>query len=166
MCKMLCATLSVLFFTSGSVFAEQQPSSFEIHNTKIDESVKVCPKSEIELANEILRLELAGRRYLKSKPSCFKSLLAKYIHTSKNPDEAVEDLVVVEEGSEKIESVEYNKKFFNFKVVFSVRDTSGKTVKDSFSFMTMSKPGAKKPRRGCASISSDPLKAFVNSSCL
>lgn len=147
------------------VFAEQ-PKSFEIHNTKIDLDVETCPKSEMSIANEILELELAGMRYLQSKPSCFEDLKMKYVHTSKNPDEAIDSLVQVEDGSAKIESLEYDKKFFSYKVVFSVKNSSGKTLKDSFSFMTSAKPGAKKPSRGCALISSSPSKTYVKKSCL
>ena len=156
--------LVVCFFTSVS-YAEE-PKSFEIHNTKIDLSVVNCPKAEMELAQEILDLELAGMRYHRSKPSCFEEIKVKYVHSSKNPDEAIDSLVAVVDGSAKIESLEYDDKFFSFKAVFSVKNKSGKTLKDSFSFMTSAKPGSKKPSRGCALISSNPSKAYVLESCL
>lgn len=146
-------------------FAEVS-KSFEIHNTKIDLTVENCPKAEMELAKEILELELAGMRYNQSKPVCYENLTMKYVHSAKNPDESVDDLVSVVDGSEKIESLEYDDKFFSFKVIFSVKDKNDKTLKDSFSFMTSVKPGAKKPSRGCALISSNPSKAYVKASCL
>jgi len=155
----------ILSLFSLNVMAEQ-PKSFEIHNTKIDAKVETCPKSEMDLAKEILELELAGMRYLRSKPECFESITAKYVHTSKNPDEAVESLVQVVDGSDKIESLNYDKKFFSYKVVFSVTSKDGKSFKDSFSFMTSAKAGAKKPKRGCALISASPDKVYVKASCL
>lgn len=105
-------------------------------------------------------------RYLKSKPSCFESINARYVHVFKNPDEAVSKLVKVVDGSETIDSLNYDEKFFSYKVVFSVKDAEGKKVSDSFSFMTNAKAGAAKPKRGCALISANPSKAFVKASCL
>lgn len=152
-----------LFATSSNA---EEPKSFEIHKTKIDSTVVNCPKSEMEIAQEILALELAGMRYSQSKSSCFENLKMKYVHSSKNPDEAVESLFKVADGSAKIESLEFDKQFFSYKAVFSVKDSAGKQSKDSFSFMTSTKSGAKKPNRGCALISSSPSKAYVLESCL
>ena len=162
MFKMLLFVGPLLF--SIVAFAEQ-PKSIKLYNTKIDSSVKNCPKSELSIAKEILELELLGMRYQRSKPSCFENMTAKYVHVQKNPDESTENLVATVGESEDI-SVEYNKKFFSYKVTFSVQNLAGKKIKGAFSFMRTAKAGAKKPKRGCARITVSPAVAFVKSSCL
>jgi len=162
MFKILPAIALLLF--SISALAEQ-PKSVKLYNTKIDSSVKRCPKSELSIAKEILELELLGMRYQRSKPSCFENMTAKYVHFQKNPDESTENLVASAEGPENI-SVEYNKKFFSYRVKFSVKNLAGKKVKGAFSFMRTAKAGAKKPKRGCARITVSPAVAFVKASCL
>jgi len=156
----------ILYFLLLSDLSFGAPTSYEIYGVKADESVSNCPKNPKLLAKEALDLELAGMRWLKSKPACFTKLKMKYVYAYKNPDEAVSKLVSVKEGSAEIESVNYNKDFFNYRVKFSVVNSEGKKVEDSFSFMTNTKNGGVKPKTGCALISTNPSKAFVLEKCL
>lgn len=164
----------ILLFSLNSWAA---PSSFDLHVTKIDESVKNCPeieskieavalKAQKDIAEEALSLELAGMRWLRSKPSCFENLKMKYVHAGKNPDEAVSKLVKVKKGSAEVVSIKYDENFFSYRVKFSVLDEKGNKLEDSFSFMTKAKDGGPKPKTGCALIAANPSKAFVSEACL
>ena len=154
-------TKILLYFLLLSDLAFGAPTSYQIYGVKVDESITTCPTDQKLLAQEALDLELRGMRWLKSKPACFTNLKMKYVYAYKNPDEAVSKLVSVKEGSVKIESVTYNKDFFNYRVKFSVLSSEGKKIEDSFSFMTNTKNGGAKPETGCALISTNPSKAFV-----
>lgn len=158
--------MKIVSFILISYFSFAAPSSFKIHSTKIDESVKNCPKDEMALAKEALSLELAGMRWLNAKPSCFENLKMKYVHAQKNPDEAVSDVVKVKKGSAKIKSIKFDDDFYSYRVRFSILDAKGNKLEDGFSFMTNTKKGASKPETGCALISANPSKAFVSEDCL
>ncbi len=136
------------------------------HKTKINSSVKTCPKKAMDIADEVLKLELAGMRWRNSKDSCFESLKMNYVHGVKNPDGTASGIVKVKKNSLKIISVKENKEFYSYDILFAVKNTEGLTVEDSISFMLNADLGAKKPKRGCVLISAAPAKAYVSEACL
>ncbi len=160
--KRIIFLLSILFVFKAFALTP----SFKIHKTKIDETIKNCPKNMMSLAKELLQMELAGMRWRATKPSCFESLKMKYIHAIKMPDAQALDLVKVKKGSEKILKIKENKEFYTQDVFFQIKNDEGKIIKSSFSFMPNTKPGGKKDGQGCALLSSTPNSAFVSEDCL
>lgn len=156
--------LSTGFIVSQTAHAAKE--SLKTHQTKMDLSVKTCPKDPMVIAEEILKLELAGMRWRRSKVSCFESLGMKYVHGVKTPDGSAESLIKVQEGSLQIISVKENKKFYSYDISFTVKNEKGETIKESISFMTNADFGGKKPEYGCALISATPIEAFVAEKCL
>lgn len=145
--------------------AQAKQQTFEVYRTKVDTAVKNCPKDYMLLANEILNLELAGLRWRSTKPACFESLKMKYVHAVKMPEAQAASLVRVKPGSAKVLKVDPDKEFNSQEVSFEVLNEKDEVVKSSFSFMTNTAPGGKKPKHGCVLII--PAKsAFVSEDCL
>ncbi len=155
-----------LIGTLSFSMAHSTDQSFEVYRTSIDNSVKTCPRDYNLLAEEILKLELAGLRWRSTKPSCFESLKMKYVHAVKMPEAQAVSLVRVKPKSAKILDIKENTEFYSQDVSFEVLNEKGEVVKSSFSFMTNTAPGGKKPEHGCVLISSPAKSAFVSEDCL
>ncbi len=160
--KSLILLIGVLSFS----VAQGADQSFEVYRTKIDKTVKTCPKDYASLADEILKLELAGLRWRSTKSSCFESLKMKYVHAVKMPEAQAASLVRVKPGSAKIIDIKENKEFYSQDVSFEVLNEKDEVVKGSFSFMTNAGLGEKKPEHGCVLLSSPAKSAFVSEDCL
>ena len=147
--------ISIVFFTGSSLFAVAP---------KIDNSVQTCPKDEVLIANEFLKLESLGRRaFGKADDACYKEASVKYIYQLKTESDVTNNVVFVE--SVKLKNVEYNKTYEQHDAFIEVTLKDGTKVEDQFRFMRMGQPDKKKPQSGCALLSIAPTKAYVLKKC-
>jgi len=147
--------MSIVFFAGSSIFAVAP---------KFDKTVKNCPKDEVLIANEFLKLESLGRRaFGKTKDSCYKEATVKYIYQLKTESDVTNNVVFVE--SVKLKKVEYNKTYEQHDAFIEATMADGTKVEDQFRFMRMGLPDKKKPQSGCALLSIAPTKAYVLKKC-
>lgn len=141
-------------------------SSSDIHVHKMEKGVKACPEKPLEIAKEVIKLELLGKRSINSNPKCFEEATNKYYAASKNPDNKAANVFIVKENGIKITSLKYNKDYFNYEILFEAEGADGKTKNDKISFMLNAKLGEKIPDISCASVSAEPDTAYVSQKCI
>lgn len=157
---------SYIFVVISFFFVAQSFSAIEAYHTKLDPSVKVCSKDPMGIAQEIIKTELAGRRYQKAKDKCISDLKLKYVVGDKNPDNSSNDLFKVKGNEIEIKSLKYNKNFYTYEIRFEAKGPDGKIKKDLISFMVNGDLGKKRPKEGCALYASEPATTYVSESCL
>jgi hypothetical protein len=126
-----------------------------------------CPKDAKVLAQELLDMELAGRRLI-AESDCLEQKRFKYVHVIHEPSEAHGDQpeLWVEPGDQvKLTLVKKQNEFNEYKAEFQITQAkSKKVIKDSFIFVMHTSP-MKQAHAGCASYLIVPDKNIVKREC-